>query len=82
MNNKNCWYLIIILSSIAIGMIVGLLTRPNHMILHGPNANKQIKKKYYNPLNKKCHKFIVKPLTCPTILSRCKYIINKFKKLT
>lgn len=57
-------YLIIFLSSVAVGMIIGLLTRKKE-IYHGPNARKQSKIIYKNKKSGKCLRFNIKRLMCP-----------------
>lgn len=56
-------FIIIILASIATGMIFGLLVKKNK-IYHGPNAKKQSREIYFHHPTKKCIKFAVKPITC------------------
>lgn len=56
--------LIIILLSIAIGMILGTIFFSNS-IYHGPNAKKFGQKTYYDPKTNQCAKFYVRPVNCP-----------------
>ena len=69
-------YLIIILSAIAVGMVMGLIFRPKYKY-HGPNAMQESKKKYYNRKNNKCYQFIIKPLECPE--SKFQKLLNRIK---
>jgi len=55
--------LIIILSSIAVGMIIGLTIRENNHY-HGPNSAKQTKRIYYHHPTRKCIRFNVELQTC------------------
>jgi hypothetical protein len=57
-------YLIIFLSSIAMGMITGLIIIEDKFY-HGPNANKFTKKVYIDKNTSKCYHFSIK-------LSKCK----------
>ncbi|AYV85126.1 MAG: putative ORFan [Satyrvirus sp.] len=57
--------IVIILISIAVGMLIGLLARSGKEY-HGPNAADEVKKNYYNKRNKKCYKFGIQPYKCPT----------------
>lgn len=76
MNIEISAYLIIILSSIAVGMIIALIIRKRN-IYYGPNAVEQIKKVFYNNKTKYCYKFNVKPLECP----KPKTLLQKIIKL-
>lgn len=62
--------MIIILLFIVIGMIIGLLIRPNDSF-KGPNALQESKKIYYHKPSKKCYRFAIQLLKCP--LERKKY---------
>lgn len=55
--------LVIFLLSMIVGMIVALINKPKY-IYHGPNAEQQSKKIFYNHVTKKCYRFIVKPINC------------------
>lgn len=57
-------YVIIILFSIAVGMVIGLLTRPN-IIYEGPNSEEEVHKIFYDKEKHKCFKFNIQPLSCP-----------------
>ena len=53
--------LIIILSSVSIGMIIGLFFRKTYDF-HGPNAEKYSKKIFRDNKKKKCFHFVAKPI--------------------
>ena len=63
MENRILSYLIIILLSIAIGMWIGLITKPSNQY-QGPNAKTESKKLYLNNKTGQCIRFAIKPLTC------------------
>lgn len=56
--------IIIILLSIAIGMMLGIIFF-SKLVYHGPNAKKFCQKIYYNAKTNQCAKFYVKPINCP-----------------
>jgi hypothetical protein len=58
-------HLLIILSSIAVGMMIGLITR-KEIEYHGPNARKHINKIYISKKTKKCYKLGIKIVNHPT----------------
>lgn len=58
-------YLLIILSSIAVGMMIGLITR-KEIEYHGPNALQHIKKIYISKKTNKCYRLGIKIVDCPT----------------
>ena len=64
MTNNIFATIIVILISIAAGMIVAIILTSKTKY-HGPNAKKVCKKIYYNNNEKKCLKFYIEPLMCP-----------------
>lgn len=54
---------ILLLTSIAVGMIIGLISRSEYKI-HGPNAKDYISKTYQSKKNKKCYNFNIKLVNC------------------
>jgi len=81
MNDKNLICIIILLSSIAVGMIVGLIVTSNNKEYHGPNAEKQSQKIFYYHKTGKCLRFGIKLLDCPPPKSKLMKIIDKIKKI-
>lgn len=56
-------YIIILLSAIAVGMIVGMLN-VSKIIYKGPNARKIINQLYINKKNSKIYKLYIVPQKC------------------
>jgi len=56
--------LIILLSSIAVGMMIGLIIKKD-ISYHGPNALSHIKRIYMSKKNGKCYQMAIKLMTCP-----------------
>ncbi|XWV26123.1 putative orfan [Tupanvirus soda lake] len=71
-------YLIIILLAIAVGMIVGIVLRPNNKY-HGPNAMEQSKKIYKNKKTGKCVRFGIRRLECPLPKKKYQKLFNLLK---
>lgn len=69
-------YFIIILLSIALGMMLGLMMRPSDEY-HGPNAKKESRKIYYNKKNGKFIRFAIKPIECPNPKTRLQKIFGR-----
>lgn len=76
----NITTMIIILSFVAIGMVLGLLFRPKDEY-HGPNAINESKKKYFDTKTNKCLKFGIKSLECPKSKTKMQKIWNTFIKI-
>ena len=57
--------LIIFLSAVIAGMIVGMTYKKSYKY-HGPNARKFISYVYHNSRNKKCYQFEIKLIGKPT----------------
>jgi hypothetical protein len=77
MNDKILNLIIIILSSIVVGMIIGLIIKEKDHY-HGPNAKKQCNKIYYNKKTGKCIKFHIRPIKCPVNKSKFKKLFDAF----
>jgi hypothetical protein len=73
-------YLIILLSSVSVGMMIGLLFRPGDEY-HGPNSREQCKKIYYNKKSDKCYKFLVKPIDYPKPKTKWEKFIGRLEKI-
>lgn len=58
--------LIIFLSAVIAGMIIGMNYKKSHEY-HGPNARKFISHIYYNNRNKKCYQFGIKLINNPKL---------------
>jgi hypothetical protein len=71
-------YLTILLISIVVGMLVGMIFKQKDKY-HGPNAEKQSKKIYYNIKTRKCIRFGIKPLVCPKPKTKLQKILNNLK---
>ena len=56
--------LIIVLTSVIIGMVIALLVRSGDKY-HGPNAAKVRQQIFYDPKTKQCVQFDIRPVTCP-----------------
>lgn len=57
-------YLIIFLISLVVGMVAGIIFRSKDK-QHGPNAEKEIQKKFYSQKLGKCIRFDIQLLDCP-----------------
>lgn len=71
--------LIIILLSIATGMIIGTIFKPKDKY-HGPNAKSECQKKYYSKKKKACIKFGIQPMECPKPKKNYRRIWEHFTK--
>lgn len=77
--NNTIVCLILLLISVAIGMIIGIIFKPKDRY-HGPNAKKQTKKIYYNKTTRKCFSFGIKLITCPKPKSILQKILDHMGK--
>ena len=70
-NNSNSMLrtIIIIVSSMVIGMIIGLFTTQSYTY-HGPNAIQQSKKIYHHTDSSKCYQFRIDPKSVSKICSK------------
>lgn len=63
-DNQPMTSLIIVLVSIAVGMIIGLILKPEDKY-HGPNAIEETKKVYFDKKTGKYIRFVIQPVVCP-----------------
>ena len=78
MGNK-ITYLIIFLIFFSVGMILGIVLRPNNEY-HGPNALAESKKIYYDNIKGVCIKFAIVPINCPKPKKRYQKIFDFINK--